>query len=508
MDEIEPEELYDRLIEHGLFSEKFPPIFDASSFLKFCKTSKYKKIEPNKKTFSYISYNTIRNVHIPRLISIPNPVAYEILCRYLRDSWDKLKEHFYKTTCNQKHIVSRIHIRKYNDTDSLFKMNYDNWKDEGSPESDIIIGKQFLVSTDISQFFPSIYTHSISWALIGKEKAKQSKGKSNNCKCADAYNDEFWYDCIDRHTRNLKNGETHGILIGPHASNIISEIILCKVDEELCKKWDYVRNIDDYQCFVNTYDDANKFLFDLNECLKKYNLSLNHKKTQIKELPTVIDTSWIDSIQNHISIFEKSDSYIDYKEIKRFINLILDLMSKNEDNAAILSYSMKVLREKKLSQNARDYYLKMSISFALIYPYIVPILDKCLFTPFNIETSLIENYLNLIYEKYFSKNYYEACSFVLQYATKYSVKIHNFNVDKIIEKEDCILDLIALIYCRKHNLINNICTLKEYAINLKTNKNFDNFWPFLYECLRREELPDYWKILKKNNVSFLKLEYR
>lgn len=37
MDEIAPDELYDRLIQYGLFSEKLPPIFDCTAFLAYCK---------------------------------------------------------------------------------------------------------------------------------------------------------------------------------------------------------------------------------------------------------------------------------------------------------------------------------------------------------------------------------------------------------------------------------------------------------------------------------------
>lgn len=57
-------------------------------------------------------------------------------------------------------------------------MNYDDWRNAGSPKDDLLIGKRFVVKADISTFFPSIYTHSIPWALVGKAVAKQNRSKS------------------------------------------------------------------------------------------------------------------------------------------------------------------------------------------------------------------------------------------------------------------------------------------------------------------------------------------
>lgn len=39
MDEISGDDLYDRLIGHGFFPEKLPPVLDATSFLILCKIS-------------------------------------------------------------------------------------------------------------------------------------------------------------------------------------------------------------------------------------------------------------------------------------------------------------------------------------------------------------------------------------------------------------------------------------------------------------------------------------
>src|SRR5699024_2116471 len=146
---------------------------------------------------------------------------------------------------------------------------------DGAPEPNLLIGSKYLVNADISTFFPSIYTHSLAWALVGKEVAKRNKNNKNE-----------WYNKLDFYVRNTTNGETHGIIIGPHSSNVLSEIILTSIDFELQKNgWKYIRNIDDYTCYVRSYEDAQRFLIELSEQLRKYNLVLNHKKTKVAPLP-------------------------------------------------------------------------------------------------------------------------------------------------------------------------------------------------------------------------------
>lgn len=266
MSEIKADELCDRLVSYGMFSEKLPPIFTGDLFLNYCKNIR-------KQTFpdewrGYINYESMRNTNIPRNIGIPTPMGHELLCKTLMEHWTELTEYFMKKTKGQLRKISRIHIRKMQETKALFLMNYNNWIDDGTPEPDIYLGKRYMIHADISKCYPSMYTHAIPWALVGKDVAKNNTGKNKE-----------WYNQIDHFAQISKNGETHGLLIGPHTSNVLSEIILCAIDEDLSKKYDsYIRNIDDYICYVNTKEEADSFIIDLNRELRKYDLLMNHKK--------------------------------------------------------------------------------------------------------------------------------------------------------------------------------------------------------------------------------------
>ena len=305
MKSITVENLFDGFLGYGLFSDRIPPFLSSESFLNFVKVANPKIFENTDKGF--IQYENIRNINIPRLLAIPEPVAYRNLCKSLSENWSELLKHFEKYTAHHQYKVSRIHIRKIKNSKiifvmgeydepyeltvvdekkHLFEMSHKDFSEDDYPEPELLIGKQYLVKADISNCFPSIYTHAISWALVGKLHSKVNK--SGN-----------WFNDIDLYTRNLKSQETHGILIGPHASNLISEIILVVIDDELIRKgYQFVRNIDDYSCFTETNEKAEQFLIDLASELKNFNLSLNHKKTEISRLPLASTESWVRKLNN------------------------------------------------------------------------------------------------------------------------------------------------------------------------------------------------------------------
>lgn len=390
LQEITADELYEKLIKYGLFSSKLPDIFDVSMFF-----DEYKNVDKdsyNKKPFGYIQYASMRNINIPRPIGIPTPMGYDRLCKCLKENWENIKTFFESATKNHAYTISRIHIRKMPNNNAIFNMNFKNWKEDGSPESELAIGKRFLVCADVSKCFPSIYTHALSWALAGKQTAKQNK-----------LNRKIWYNQIDHYVQYSKNGETHGILIGPHASNILSEVILCKVDEKLSNNWEYIRHIDDFKCYVKTREEADRFLIELNNALREYGLSINHEKTKILELPVADVEHWSVQIRDREIYFRNTGRRVDYKDISSFFNFCISLMSNNKDNASIIFYSLRMIKKYELTPNAKKYLTQKIISLSLIYPYIVPMLGKLIFSRYNTSEKDCENYVNLIYDTYIEK---------------------------------------------------------------------------------------------------------
>ncbi len=493
---ISSDELYDRLIEYGLFSEKLPPVFSAASFLDYCKTKGTQGFDD--KGRQYVAYESMRNTNVFRPICVPAPEGYEKLCESLKENWDRLKDYFKNKTQDHGHIVSRIHIRKMSTTKSLFEMKYKNWRTDGSPEIDLAMGARYVVKADISKCFSSIYSHAIAWALVGKKEAKATRK-----------NDDAWYNRIDRNVRNLKNGETHGLLIGPHTSNIISEIILCAVDFELCNRgWKYIRNIDDYTCFVSDLKDADSFVLELTRELREFGLSLNHTKTQILEFPIGIVDEWVREVRSKITLLEVRGKTLDYIDVQTFLDSCVSLMVDNNGNSSVLLYGVKALRGMRLSENARRYCDKLIVSLSLTYPYLVPQLNDLVFSAKDMDASFANECINRIYKTYFHRDCYEALAYALFYAIRRKVPVDEFDVESVISKKDCILLVMAFIYCKKMGRTDDLKKLKGAAEDFQRGGEEEEYWLFVYECLGESEVHKEWVEMKKGKVSFLRSEYR
>lgn len=489
--EITQDELFEGLLGYGLFTSKLPDIFSSESFYQYCK-----KNNPSyefKKWHEYIKFESMRNTNFPRVLGIPVPFSYYNLCKFISDNKSEFSNHFEKMTLSDTHKISRIHLRKMYDTKSLFEMNYEHFPEDISVVDDLMIGTRYMVKADISTCFPSIYTHALSWALVGKENAKANAGKS------------FWYNALDKVICCCKNGETHGLLIGPHVYNLISEIILTTVDHELSSKYKYIRNIDDYSCYVESFEEAEKFIKDLNSILGQYELMLNWKKTQIIKLPLANMDNWQRQLCNYVfdTYLDGKDEYITYKSVRSYLDLAVDLMKENGENAAILNYAIKVLANKKMSNNAQTLYMKECCHLSIIYPYLIPILEKSVFDVVTLDYLLLKSFLEKAYSLAENNNNYETMYYCLYYAMKYKISLDCIRNECIIKTNSPILKVVAYKYYLKNAMNYEISELKKDALNLKTY-NMDGNWIFIYELLDESQLSDEWKEIKKNKISFLK----
>lgn len=149
-----------------------------------------------------------------------------------------------------------------------------------------------MIKFDISRCFDSIYSHSITWALINKEIVKENNNIRLSKKTLGGQFDSLM--------QNLNYGETNGIIIGPEFSRIYAELIMQKIDfnvfhklkkKELIYKIDYeiFRYVDDFFVFYNEDNTKDKVLTEYRHQLKEYKLFVNDSKTIILEKPIITE---------------------------------------------------------------------------------------------------------------------------------------------------------------------------------------------------------------------------
>ena len=476
-----------------------PNFLSAEAFFIYCNREGFPTFT-QKGGWDYVRYDSIRNTNITRGLAIPTPFAYSNLCNGITSQWSEILSHFQIQSNSMRYKHSQIHIQKLDGKPYLFEMTH-NYPDKDEYVNAIIqrlpIKKRYIVKADISSCFPSIYSHAISWALVGKDTAKAHR------------NDDVWYNKLDEQSRHLKYNETCGLLVGPHTSNILSEIILTTVDAILSKKYDFVRHIDDYTCYVSSEDDAEKFLLDLSEELKKFELSLNVKKTIIARLPLSSNTNWTNVIKSFfIGETKREDNQKTiflFARLEAFINMCISLADSTGDSA-VYNYMIKVVSSCYLGEKARCFYIDVVHHLLLLYPYLVHCVEEYVFMPFSVSKARIEEIANQLYEIGVQKHLYEACSYALYWAIKYDFNITSTYVDEAISSADCIFLLLSNIKSNHIKDSKGQHKLREEAI--KRKNEIDKYWLFVYEILPQTALVGDYRCIKNKGITFLRPEFQ
>jgi hypothetical protein len=146
-----------------------------------------------------------------------------------------------------------------------------------------------LMRLDITQCFSSIYTHSLAWAVVGKEQAKADRSSG--------FGNEF-----DGVMQRSNYGQTNGLLVGPESSRVFAEIILQEIDrrveDNLAKRglvvgrdFDIARYVDDY--FVFSHSDAASQVIKsvISVELQQSSLRLNFGKESLISTPHITPIS-------------------------------------------------------------------------------------------------------------------------------------------------------------------------------------------------------------------------
>ena len=504
MRRLTPNAVYDGLVGYGLFSEKLPPVFSSEAFLAFCKAHPDKLYLPNAGDSynnnlhcrHYVQYESNRNNKDFRQLGIPNPFAYELLCRYIKDNWPSIQAHLIQKTETEAHRISRTHIRKFSNSPVLFKMNYKSISERvKNPVLSFLKAAKYCVKADISSCFPAIYSHALAWAIAGKEEAKRHSGEGS-----------YWYNVLDKYTRGIKYGETNGLIIGPHVSNLLSELILVVVDFNLYQKgYKFVRHIDDYDCYVETREKADAFIYDLSDELRNFSLVLNRKKTKILELPIGQDEGWVRRLNTFKMLMPKDRWSFD--AVRGYLDCIVDLMKETGD-LAIISYAMKIASRADMTDDARGYYVEYMMHLAILYPYLYQFLDESLFQACNVDFADIAEFSRQMYSHGLEVRNREEMIYSLYFAVKYGFSIPAFSEEAIINQNNAILDVMGFLYEKSIGV--KATKIGEVARSYGTgccdlNRTLDQFWPLVYEVNRSANIKNpYFAELKNAGVSFLR----
>jgi hypothetical protein len=221
-----------------------------------------------------------------RPLQLINPALYVFLVHEItrEENWKSIRKRFAKFQQNLDKIeCCSIPVISEEEGKSDKAANITNWWETVEQQSiELALEYDCMLNTDITNCYGSIYTHSIAWALRGKDIAKKQREKN------------IFANKIDNIIQSMQYGQTNGIPQGSVLMDFIAEMVLGYADrlllykikkynhtEEKYKIDDYkiLRYRDDYRIFTKSQETAVKIAKLLTEVLADLNFKLNAQKT-------------------------------------------------------------------------------------------------------------------------------------------------------------------------------------------------------------------------------------
>lgn len=190
--------------------------------------------------------------------------------------WKTITERFkeFQQTSNLKCLSIPLQSQSKRKDKAAQILNWWTGVEQGSIE--LAMEYSYVFHADITDCYASIYTHSIAWAIHGKDMAKKNRGDKT-----------YVGNIIDNCIQDMRHGQTNGIPQGSVLMDLIAELVLGYADIKLKGRitkaglTDYriLRYRDDYRMFVNNPQDGEAILKTLTEVLIDLGLKLNTGKT-------------------------------------------------------------------------------------------------------------------------------------------------------------------------------------------------------------------------------------
>ena len=326
-------EIYNWLVTKGYFPEAYvlPPCFEVTKHPEFGKIYFPVKTKSKNKTEFKPDISEFQQVHFPktnltdRTFGIINPKIHSDIAFTIAEDWDTVINcifHMENKVCSYSFPVP-VNSKNPREIGNLRsgRMIYEWIEMAENDVASIAFRYKYLIKTDIKNFYPSVYTHSIPWALHGKDFIRNEENEYN---FPNRINHNLTGNRLDKLFQNANDGCTNGIPIGPAVSDLIAEIVLSGVDRKLSQLLieagisndvSIVRFKDDYRILAKKESSGYSTIKFLQLALKEYRLELHDGKTESYNLPNGLFRNWRSEYYNINPQTKKNYDFEDFKEV-------------------------------------------------------------------------------------------------------------------------------------------------------------------------------------------------
>lgn len=468
-------EIAKKIISTGYFTSEIPNEFKSATLSENMDeidltVSKLSKRGLNK-WCKLIDFSIPKGENFRRNLSVPHPLHYILLAQLIEEKWGELATHFSKSlfSLTTPQISEFSIIPKYNMSEMVNRRIRN------------LVSKKYILQADITRFYPSIYTHAIPWALHTKEIAK-----------ANQTDDSYYGNVIDKLIRNLQDGQTVGIPIGPISSLIIQEIIGTRIDDDFktsygCELVGF-RYTDDMEYYFATLEEAERALNILNKTLKNYGLDLNYSKTKIVKIPQVLESEWLYFFKKYKFRIIKNNKKLAIQtqktDIKEFFSMVFKYKVQLNEKG-IINYAVKVLRNVVIYVENWDMLESLLLQSILVDASIIPTVFETIeshkYKGYPLDYEKIKDFINvLIKDNIELKNDFEV-SWALSFAKNLEITIDEDVSKLLLESDNGIINILVMIL-HTNNLLIGTLDFSYYKSLFTEDALYDNQWLFCYEC--------------------------
>ncbi|WP_418501802.1 hypothetical protein [Flagellimonas sp.] len=529
-----------RLVSKGYFPKELPPPFNSESFgeksryinkkwndlLNAQKTrrpgesgsdakKRYRKDYLEKYGSSkLIEFSIAKGIFSRRKLEIPNPKQYLDLSNPIVANWKTIRDYFDISEYSQSKPVL-FEAKRALKTKSK---SLNNFKFEAIAKS---FGRKVELRLDILNFYPTIYTHSIPWSLLGKDEAKKYfKIKSTrqthftSILPTDANARLFKLsDSIDTLVRNCNEGQSIGIPIGPDTSFLLAELIGCRIDSEIQKSLAHIsheciRYYDDYYFYLNSVGDADNVLKKVQKILYEFRLETNEFKVSINQLPFKYVDDW--SLMLSTFKFNSANNY----ELRNYFSQLISLVDKNKKQSSwIIDYGLQRFEygNVKINRKHFDIFLTFLLQLLLFDPSKIDQIFKIIFSYeyylSKKRKDKIEIVLNQIIEEHSILNHSFEVSWALWFYKSFRIKCHRYYLTLVLASNDSISKLICLDLVNSKLFKGRKPALADLTTSLNSNSVFNEDWLIAYEAFRKKWLNFKTRDIFDKNEFFEILNY-
>lgn len=348
----------ERMLESGFLPENLPPIFAITNLHEAAIRPLASDDYLTEKPTEGARYNASKRGGQRRVFTMPNPVFMIDAAKFFLKFNAEVDEHLAKTTDSSSYpsFSSKgrpVAIATYPEFHKRRRRN--------------LALSRYVVRTDISRFYHSIYTHALPWALHGKSASKKDR-KTDSV--------SIYGNRLDWLVRQAQDGQTVGIPVGPDFSRIVSEIIGTAIDCSFRGSHGpdvpMLRLVDDIFIGADNIDDAHTYLSSIRDAIRSYELDINESKTAILNSSDDLEPYWPVEIRREIEMYANGDEGL-HRRRADFIHFLDEVLRKASDSKddGIVKFAVRKIDELELWSDYWETLEPFLIRVAINFPHCI-----------------------------------------------------------------------------------------------------------------------------------------